>query len=137
MKKIGFFVIVLSFICTASFGEKLQYNFLIPSFGGNPLGSNHFMERALVFRPPEVIPEVEPRTQADYFLEQLQRRALSTLSSGLLAELQDPSSASSGSYYFDDFSLSYEKEDDSIIISIDDGINIVEIDLPSYDFVSE
>ena len=92
------------------------------------------MSRAEMFRPPEkqVIPE--PRKQSDYFIEQLQRRALSTLSTGILAELSDPAGAESGTYFFDDFTLNYTRESDAIIISIIDGETITEVTLPTYTF---
>ena len=92
------FILCLT-LAAPTFAEKLRSNFTSPTFGGNPILNGYFMSRAEMFRPPEkqVIPE--PRKQSDYFIEQLQRRALSTLSTGILAELSDPAGAESGTYF--------------------------------------
>ena len=130
-----FVVFILCLTSAApTFAEKLRSNFTSPTFGGNPILNGYFMSRAEMFRPPEkqVIPE--PRKQSDYFIEQLQRRALSTLSTGILAELSDPAGAESGTYFFDDFTLNYTRESDAIIISIVDGETITEVTLPTYTF---
>ncbi len=129
-----YFILVFSLVSSQLVAEPLKYSFSTPTFGGNPLLGNYLMERAQIFRPEEVKPDPVVRSQSDYFVEQLQRRALSSLSSGILAQLQDPESADEGTYIFDDFTLSYERSLDSITITILEGDQIIEIDLPSYTF---
>ena len=134
---IGRVFLVLLWMASGAHAERLRANLMSTTFGGNPLLNGYLMTRAEKFRPAAVVPIPEVRTQADYFLEQLQRRALSTLSTGILSELSDPTGNESGSYYFDDFSLGYERINEEIVISIDSGGNITQITLPSYTFESD
>ena len=133
----GRILLLLVLSASAAHSERLRSGFVSPTFGGNPILNSYLMTRAENFRPAAVVPEVEERTQADYFLEQLQRRALSTLSTGILSELSDPSGTQSGSYYFDDFTLGYDRVDDEIVVSITSGSTVTEITLPSYTFEAE
>lgn len=126
------FVLSITF-ASPTFAETLIAEFTSPTFGGSPLLGNYFMSRAEMFRPEKEVILAE-RTQADYFIEQLQRRALSTLSTSILAELSDPAGAESGTYFFEDFTLSYIREIDQITITIIDGETITEVTLPTITF---
>lgn len=130
-------LLLLVLSASTAHSERLRSSFVSPTFGGNPMLNSYLMTRAESFRPAAVVPEVEERTQADYFLEQLERRALSTLSTGILSELSDPSGTPSGTYYFDDFILDYDRVDNEILVSITSGDTTTEIILPSYTFGAE
>lgn len=117
-----------------AYAGPLEFTFTNPSFGGNPLNGSYIISKADKFRPKNS-PTSEPRTQVDFFVEQLQRRVLSSLSSAVLADLSDPSGASEGSYVFDDFTLDYVRVDDEIQLRIDDGLRVVDIELPLYSLV--
>ena len=114
----------------------LELSFVNPSFGGNPMNSSMLMWRADKFRPSDPVLQ-NTKTQADYFIEQLQRRTLSTLATALLSDLSDASGAAEGSYVFEDFTLDYVRENDMIRLQIDDGLQILTIELPSYAFDAE
>jgi len=133
----GRILLLLVLSASAAHSERLRSSFVSPTFGGNPILNTYLMTRAENFRPAAPVPEVVERTQGDYFLEQLQRRALSTLSTGILSELSDPTGQESGSYFFDDFTLSYDRVDDEIVISIISGDTVTAITLPSYTFEAQ
>ncbi|MDG1118040.1 MAG: curli assembly protein CsgF [Flavimaricola sp.] len=111
----------------------LEFTFVNPSFGGNPMNGALMMSRADRFRPSDPVLQ-NTKTQADYFVEQLQRRALSSLATALLSDLSDASGAAEGSYVFEDFTLDYVRQNDTIRLLIDDGMQILTIELPSYAF---
>ena len=133
----GKIILLVVLSASAVHSERLRSGFVSPTFGGNPILNSYLMTRAENFRPAAAVPEVVERTQGDYFLEQLQRRALSTLSTGILSELSDPTGQESGSYFFDDFTLSYDRLVDEIEISIISGDTVTAITLPSYTFEAE
>lgn len=114
----------------------LEFSFVNPSFGGNPMNGALLMSRADKFRPRDPVVQ-DTKTQADYFIEQLQRRTLSSLATALLADLSDPAGTAEGSYVFEDFTLDYTRENDMIRLLIDDGLQVLTIELPSYAFADE
>jgi curli production assembly/transport component CsgF len=125
--------VLIALLPVAAVAGPLEFSFVNPSFGGNPMNGALLMSRADKFRPSDSVVK-DTKTQTDYFIEQLQRRTLSSLTTALLSDLSDPSGSAEGSYVFEDFTLDYVRENDVIRLLIDDGLQIVTIELPSYAF---
>jgi curli production assembly/transport component CsgF len=128
--------VLIALLPVAAVAGPLEFSFVNPSFGGNPMNGALLMSRADKFRPSAPVVK-DIKTQADYFIEQLQRRTLSSLATALLSDLSDPSGSAEGSYVFEDFTLDYVRENDMIRLLIDDGLQILTIELPSYAFDAE
>lgn len=127
---------LISLLPGAALAGSLEFSFVNPSFGGNPMNGAMLMSRADKFRPSDPVVQTT-KTQADYFIEQLQRRTLSSLATALLSDLSDSSGAAEGSYVFEDFTLDYVRGDGMIRLLIDDGLQILTIELPSYTFETD
>jgi curli production assembly/transport component CsgF len=124
---------LIAMLPVSTLAGPLEFSFVNPSFGGNPMNGALLMSRADKFRPSDPVVQ-NTKTQADYFIEQLQRRALSSLATALLSDLSDASGAAEGSYVFEDFTLDYVRQNDTIRLLIDDGLQVLTIELPSYAF---
>jgi len=125
--------VLIALLPVAALAGPLEFSFVNPSFGGNPMNGALLMSRADKFRPSDPVVR-NTKTQADYFIEQLQRRALSSLATALLSDLSNASGAAEGSYVFEDFTLDYVRQNDTIRLLIDDGLQVLTIELPSYAF---
>ena len=122
-------LLILLQLSSPAFADKLVYSFKNPTFGGNPFASGHFINLANTqFTPPEK-PKVVV-SDAEYFADQVQRRALSSISSILLGGLRDLELSDTGSFQFDGLAVDFYSELGTIYFTIDDGINTINLELP-------
>ena len=113
------------------YAENLTYKFVNPSFGGNPFLSSHLLGLANAQYTKPVVPRATV-SDAEYFADQIQRRALSSISSILISSLRDIDLSDEGSFQFDDLRVDFRSENGTIFFNIDDGINTIQLELPDY-----
>ena len=71
--------------CTPVQGAELTYRFTLPSFGGNGLNTNYFLN-LLEQQKPDFNPTRE-KTDVELFEEQLRRRLLSAVASNIVSDI--------------------------------------------------
>jgi len=109
-----------------------SFKFNSPTFGGNPMAGSHLMLQANALRPDAPKPPKvdNTKTELERFTEQLQRRALSSITSAITRDIYGAEGGTEGQYIFDDFELTYTRENGIVEILVDDGVQEVVIELP-------
>ena len=126
-----FLAAVMVALPLTAMADKLVYSFINPSFGGSPFLANSMLAKAQIQYTPPVI-EVTPQSDAEYFASQIQRRALSSISSALLGSLRDLDVGEDGTFTFDEMTIDYYSEGGTLYFNINDGVNDIDLELPDY-----
>ena len=113
--------------------QDLVFRPVNPSFGGNPLNSNHLVGIANAQRPEEDIPAAPERTTADRFVQILESRLLSSLAYDVTDSIFGEEAQDSGTIKFDTLTINFDNTGTEVEISIlDEGTGqITEIIVPT------
>lgn len=105
--------------------QDIKFNFVNPSFGGNPFNSGHLLGLAEIQNTYEAPrpSSATGNTQSDLFVRQLQSRLLSSLSSGLAASITGAEVGDARTVTLGDQEIFYERTLDSITVVITDLIS--------------
>jgi len=140
MRKSLYIVIAaVAFTGTAN-AQDFVYAPLNPSFGGNPLNSQHLLatanaQRSATARDAPSKDEMDSlsrvgRSDAELFLSQLQGRLLSQLAAQVTSAIFGEGGSDSGEVVFGDTQITFNRTVDFIELSIFDGISTTQIKVP-------
>ena len=87
--------------CSNLLAAGKSFSFINPSFGGNQFNSAHLLGSADRQKPIPKQPQIEETSDAEFFKEQLTRRALSALTSNIIQQITSNSGAETGQYDLD------------------------------------
>ena len=135
MKKFFLISIISIFYYSNLCAAGKSFSFINPSFGGNQFNSAHLLGSADRQKPIPRSPEVEETSDAEFFKEQLTRRALSALTSNIIQQITSNSGAETGQYDLDGLIINYEKQEAEGIVklTVQDQLQIIELELPIFD----
>ena len=104
-----------------------------PSFGGNPLNSNHLLGIANSQRPEEDVAPAPTRTTSERFVQILESRLLSSLAFDVTDSIFGEEAQESGTIKFDTLTINFDNTGTEVEISIlDEGTGqITEIIVPT------
>ena len=112
---------ILHSVPTLAFAQDLTFQFVNPSFGGNPFNSSHLLSLAEIQNQHTDDGGGAPATsstQSDLFVRQLQSRLLSSLSSGLTEAITGAEPGDSDTIVIGDQEIFYERSLENIRVEI-------------------
>lgn len=135
MKKIIFITLSSFLIYNNVLAAGKSFSFINPSFGGNQFNSAHLLGTADRQKPTPRSTQMEETSDAEFFKEQLTRRALSALTSNIIQQITSNSGAETGQYDLDGLIINYEKQEAEGIVklTVQDQLQIIELELPIFD----
>lgn len=118
--------------------QEISFEFINPSFGGNPFNSAHLIGVATAQRPEREGTDAAGLTSAQQFARQIQSRLLSALSLGVVEAITGADPGSSGEFVVGDQRISFERTLTEIRLTIFDDVTgeTTEIVVPVLDFAS-
>lgn len=128
-------------MASAASAQELKFQFINPSFGGNPFNSDHLLAIATAQRPERPASEdgtTGELTEAQLFARQIQSRLLSALSSSVVEAITGSSPGTTGEFTVGDQKISFERTLSEIKLTIFDnttGENTV-ISVPVLNFTN-
>ena len=135
MKNIILITILYITFCSNLLAAGKSFSFINPSFGGNQFNSAHLLGSADRQKPIPKQPQIEETSDAEFFKEQLTRRALSALTSNIIQQITSNSGAETGQYDLDGLIINYEKNEAEGVVklTVQDQLQIIELELPIFD----
>jgi curli production assembly/transport component CsgF len=128
----------LFFLLTgAAAAGTLIYTPINPSFGGNPQNGPVLLNEAQAqnrFTQPNNTPPSStsaPLTQGQIFAQELTSQLFSSLSNQITQAIFGENSAPSGTFSFQGTTITYQRVDGNIEISINDGQTITNVTVPA------
>ncbi|MCW1431503.1 curli assembly protein CsgF [Novosphingobium sp. JCM 18896] len=128
-------------MASAASAQELKFQFINPSFGGNPFNSDHLLAIATAQRPDKPASEdgtTGELTEAQLFARQIQSRLLSALSSSVVEAITGSNPGTTGEFTVGDQKISFERTLSEIKLTIFDnttGENTV-ISVPVLNFTN-
>jgi curli production assembly/transport component CsgF len=128
---------VCALIAAPAAGQDLTFQFINPSFGGNPGNSGHLLALANAQREATArdannggafggaggADTTGGDTRADLFLRQLEGRLLSALSAEVTNAIFGDNPQDSGTVEFGDTTITFDRSPDAITLNIIDVLN--------------
>ena len=108
---------------------KLDFEFQLPSFGGNPLASSYYLAMIESQKQPQEKTAAED-TQLQRFQEDLERRLLTTLASTITTQIFGDDATPEGSFSVGDLDINYATVGDDVRVTLTDGVTTTEIVVP-------
>lgn len=108
----------------AASAQELKFQFINPSFGGNPFNSDHLLAIATAQRPDRPTSSDGTSgelTEAQLFARQIQSRLLSALSSSVVEAITGSSPGTTGEFTVGDQKISFERTLSEIKLTIFDN----------------
>ncbi|MCW1431590.1 curli assembly protein CsgF [Novosphingobium sp. JCM 18896] len=111
-------------MASAASAQELKFQFINPSFGGNPFNSDHLLAIATAQRPDKPASEdgtTGELTEAQLFARQIQSRLLSALSSSVVEAITGSNPGTTGEFTVGDQKISFERTLSEIKLTIFDN----------------
>jgi curli production assembly/transport component CsgF len=119
----------------AAAAGTLIYTPINPSFGGNPQNGPVLLNEAQAqnhFTAPSTSsPGSAPLTQGQIFAQELTSQLFSSLSNQITTAIFGENAAPSGTFVFEGTTISFQRVDGNIAISINDGQTITNVTVPA------
>ena len=137
------FGLTIALLAQSVAAQDLVYTPINPSFGGNPMNSSHLQGVAAAQRTATAQDYVDPasssssasipqRSQTDLFVNQLQNRLMSSLSSQVVEAIFGEDPQESGSVVFGNTTIDFARDTSAINLTIVDTLDgsVTEISVP-------
>ena len=132
MKKALYFLGFSMALGSSCWASEQTFSFNLPSFGGNPLNTSHYLA-LLDSQKQLVIDEEENVSTVERFTEDLERRLLSSLASDIVNQIFGIDSEDNGQFQVGNMDVTYNTVNDDLIITITDGLTTTEVVVPNID----
>jgi curli production assembly/transport component CsgF len=119
-------------LADAVHAENLIYRPVNPSFGGNPLNSNHLYQGAELTNEFEDVFDLfaDERTAADDFLDSLQSSVIAGAASQITQAIFEDGAPPSGIFTLEQAVVSYETVGSNVIVRVNDGVSTRTLTIP-------
>jgi curli production assembly/transport component CsgF len=110
---------ILAIAPTSAFADDQTFQFVNPSFGGNPFNSSHLLAVASAQNENERRPSPK-ETQSELFVRLLQSRLLSALAGGVSDAILGENAQPTGRIVYGEQTVQWETQTDTIRLTITD-----------------